>query len=78
MDRVWDAAALAFVLGGIGLFAFARRALAGLGAGTYEVPKDVSAVARADFHMAQSRFAIWCIAVGILVGVVAAIRHRMK
>lgn len=78
VDRVTDAAALLLVLGGIGLFAYARHALTGIGQGTYEMPKGVSAVAVADLHVAQSHLGLWIVGVGVLVGIAAALRHRLR
>jgi hypothetical protein len=77
-DRMWDVVAVLLAAGGVVLFAIARRALNALGEGTYDVPAGISAVSRVDFHAAQSRFAIWLVAVGVLFGVVAAIRHRTR
>jgi hypothetical protein len=73
-----DAAALFMVLGGIMLFAFARSALTGIGNGTRAMPDGISAVAVADFHVAQSRMGLVIVALGVLVGIVAAVRHRMS
>lgn len=73
-----DAAALFMVLGGIALFAFARNALTGIGTGTRAMPQGVSAVAVTDFHVAQSRMGLFIVAVGVLVGVIAAVRHRVS
>ena len=75
VDRIIDATALLMVLGGIVLFAFARQALNGIGAGTREMPAGISAVAVTDFHVAQSRLGLWVVGLGVLVGVVAAVRH---
>ena len=66
------------VLGGIGLFAFARRALTGIGNGTRQMPEGISAVTVTEFHVAQSSIALWIVGVGVMVGVVAAVRHRVK
>jgi hypothetical protein len=77
-DRMMDAAALLMVLGGISLFAFARQALTGIGAGTRDMPSGISAVAVTDFHVAQSRMGLFIVAVGVLVGVAAALRHRLR
>jgi len=77
-DRIIDAAALIMVLGGIGLFAFARHALTGIGDGTRAMPQGISAVTVADFHVAQSRMGLWIVGVGVLVGCAAAIRHRLR
>jgi hypothetical protein len=77
-DRLWDAVAVLVAGSGVVLFAVARRALNALGDGTYDVPAGITAVSRADFHAAQSRFAMWLVAVGVLCGVVAAIKHRMR
>lgn len=77
-DRIWDAASVLLIGSGVGLFAYARRALQSLAAGTYEVPPGVWYTARADLHVTQSRIALWLIAVGVIVGVVAALRHRMR
>lgn len=73
-----DAAALLMVLGGIALFAFARQALTGIGAGTRDMPSGISAVAVTDFHVAQSRLGLWIIGLGVLVGIVAAVRHLVS
>jgi hypothetical protein len=75
VNRIIDATALLLVLGGLALFAFARSALTGIGNGTRTMPEGVSAVAVADFYVAQSTMAVWVIGVGVVVGVVAAFRH---
>jgi hypothetical protein len=77
-DRIIDAAALVMVLGGIGLFAFARYALTGIGDGTRKMPQGISAVTVADFHVAQSTMGLWIVGVGVLVGCVAALRHKLR
>jgi hypothetical protein len=77
-DRAIDAAALIMVLGGIGMFAIARNALTGIGDGTRAMRPGISAVAVADFHVAQSKMGLWIVSLGVLVGVVAAIRHRLR
>ncbi len=77
-DRVLDATALLMVLGGIVLFAFARNALTGIGGGTRAMPEGVSAVAVTDFHVAQSKMGLFVVMLGVLVGVVAAVRHRIR
>ena len=66
------------VLGGITLFAIARQALNGIGAGTRDMPQGVSAVTVTDFYVAQSKMGIWVIGVGVAVGVVAAVRHWLN
>ena len=66
------------VLGGITLFAFARSALTGIGNGTRNVPEGISAVAVTQFHVAQSSIALWIVGLGVMVGVVAAVRHRVR
>ena len=75
VDRFIDATALLMVLGGVVLFAFARQALNGIGAGTREMPTGISAVAVTDLHVAQSRLGLWIVGLGVLTGVVAAVRH---
>jgi len=75
INRIIDASALLLVLGGLALFAFARSALTGIGDGTRTMPEGVSAVAVADFYVAQSTMAVWVIGVGVVVGIVAAVRH---
>lgn len=77
-DRVTDAVALLLVLGGIGLFAWARYALTEIASGTRAIPKGVSAVAVTDFHVAQSTMGLWIVGIGVAVGVVAALRHRLR
>ena len=77
-DRILDASALLMVLGGIALFAFARNALTGIGGGTRAMPEGISAVAVTDFHVAQSKMGLFIVMLGVLVGVVAAVRHRIR
>jgi len=77
-DRIIDATALLMVAGGIGLFAYARQALMSIGDGTRDMPKGVSAVSVADFHVAQSKMGLFVVSLGVLVGVVAAVRHRLR
>ena len=77
-DRMMDAAALFMVLGGIALFTFARHALTGIGAGTRDMPSGISAVAVTDFHVAQSRMGMFIVVAGVLVGIAAAVRHRLR
>lgn len=77
-DRLWDLAAVLVGVGGVVLFAVARRALNALGSGTYRVPEGVTALSRTDLHVAQSRFAIWLVTLSVLIGVVAALRHRTR
>ena len=77
-DRVLDATALLMVLGGVALFAFARSALAGIGGGTRAMPEGISAVAVTDFHVAQSKMGLFIVVLGVLVGVVAAVRHKLR
>jgi hypothetical protein len=77
-DRVLDVTALLMVLGGIILFAFARSALTGIGNGSRTAPQGMSAVAVADFHVAQSKMGLFIVALGVLVGIVAAVRHRLR
>jgi hypothetical protein len=77
-DRIIDATALLMVAGGIGLFAYARQALTSIGDGTRDMPKGVSAVAVADFHVAQSKMGLFIVCLGVLVGLIAAVRHRLR
>jgi hypothetical protein len=77
-DRVLDATALLMVLGGISLFAFARSALTGIGSGTRAMPDGMSAVTVTDFHVAQSKMGLWIIGLGVMVGIAAAVRHKLR
>jgi stage V sporulation protein SpoVS len=77
-DRIVDAAAILLVVGGIGLYAFARHALTGIGEGTWAMPQGVSAVAVADFHVAQSWMGLFVVGLGVLVGIAAAVRHGLR
>ena len=77
-DRITDVAALLLVLGGIALFAFARSRLSGIGAETHVLPRDGTAVALTDFHVAQSRMGLFIVALGVLVGIAAAVRHKLR
>lgn len=74
-DRVLDAGAAALLLGGTGLFLFARYSLTSLANGTYSVPKGVTFVSRADLHAAQSQTGLWLAAAGLLMSLVAAASH---
>jgi len=66
------------VLGGIALFAFARNALTDIGGGTRAMPEGVSAVVVTDFHVAQSKMGLFIVMLGVMVGVIAAVRHRIR
>ena len=77
-DRITDIAAILLVLGGIALFAFARSRLSGIGAETDVLPRDGTAVALTDFHVAQSRMGLFIVALGVLVGIAAAVRHKLR
>lgn len=77
-DRLVDATALLFLAGGIGLFAFARKTLGGIASGTHAMPEGISAVAVTDLHVAQSKLGLWLVGLGVLVGIVAAARHRWR
>jgi hypothetical protein len=77
-DRLIDSAALLMLLGGVALFAFARQALTGIANGTRATPIGMSAVAVADFHVAQSKMGLWLIALGVMVGIAAAVRHKLR
>lgn len=77
-DRLLDAVALLMVLGGIALFAFARHALTGIGDGTRVMPKGIPAVTVTDFHVAQSRLGLWVVGSGVVVGLFAAARHKLR
>ena len=77
VDRLIDAVALLLVLGGITMFALARSALTGIGDGTRLAPAG-QAVAYADFQVAQSRIGLWVLGAGVLVGVLAAARHKLR
>ena len=76
VDRLIDATSALMVLGGIVLFVFARQALSAIGDGTRKMPEGLSAVTVTDFHVAQSRLGLFIVVLGVLVGVVAAVRHR--
>ena len=77
-DRIIDAAALLMVVGGISLFGFARSALTGIGDGTRATPQGMSAVTVAEFHVAQSTMGLWIVGIGVVVGCVAALRHKLR
>jgi hypothetical protein len=77
-DRIIDAIAILTVLGGIALYAYARKSLIGMGNELPILPKDGTAVALADFYVAQSRMGLFIVSLGVLVGVAAAVRHRLR
>ena len=77
-DRITDVAAILLVLGGMALFAFARSRLSGIAAETDALPRDGTAVALTDFHVAQSRMGLFIVALGVLVGIAAAVRHKLR
>ena len=72
-----DAAALLMVVVGIGLFAFARSALTGMANGSRTAPEGMSAVAVTDLHVLQSTMGLWITGLGLFVGLVAFVRHRV-
>lgn len=72
-----DAAALVIVVVGVGLFAFARSALTGIANGTRTAPEGMSAVTIADLHVLQSTMGLWITGLGLFVGLVAFVRHRL-
>jgi len=77
-DRLLDMAALALVVGGVALFTFARRALSALAGGTFEIADGAAQVVRTDLHVAQTRLAMWLIVIGVVIAIMAAIRHRLR
>lgn len=74
-DRFVDAIALVMVAGGVVMFASARNSLIGIGNETRLAPPGTTAVAYADLLVAQSTIGRWVVAIGIVVGVFAAVRH---
>jgi hypothetical protein len=78
IDRIIDAFAVLLVLGGVGLFAYARSALTGIGNETSLLPTNGTAVDLADYYVAQSRMGLFVVGLGVLVGVAAAVRHKLK
>jgi hypothetical protein len=77
-DRFVDAIALVMVLGGIVLFGLARSTLIGIGNETRLAPPGTTAVAYADLLVARSNLGLWVVAIGIVIGVVAAVRHFLQ
>ena len=77
-DRAWDLAALALIAAGLGLFAVARGALRSLAAGSYVPRGGTTFVASTDHHVTQSTMAVAMIAAGVLVGIIAAVRHGVR
>jgi hypothetical protein len=77
-DRILDAIALFVLLGGLATFFLARSALTSVGEGTYTIPQGVSAVAQTDLLVAQSRLGLVIVVVGVLLGVAAAVRHKLR
>jgi hypothetical protein len=77
-DRLIDATALLFLVSGVGLFAFARKTLGGIASETHVMPEGISAVAVTEFYDAQSKLGLWLAGLGIVVGVVAAVRHLLR
>jgi cytochrome b561 len=76
--RLWDLAALVLVVSGVGLFFVARRAITTIATGTYAVPDGMSHVAMTDLRVAQTRLGIWLVVFGVVLGVVAAFKHRLR
>jgi hypothetical protein len=75
-DRLIDALAVLLLGAGVMLFGIGRHALSALGNGTYQAPRGVSWVSRADFHAAQTHWGLWLVASGVAVALIAAFRHR--
>lgn len=76
-DRIIDAAALLLLVTGVALFAVARSALTGIGDGSRAMPDGMSAVAVADYHVLQSTMGLWTAGLGLMLGLVAFVRHRL-
>lgn len=77
-DRLWDMAALFLIACGVGLFFVARQAIRAIAAGTYEFPSGMSHVAMTDLRVAQTRLGIWLVVFGVAIGVIAALKHRIR
>jgi hypothetical protein len=76
-DRVIDAAAALCLTGGVALFALGRNALSAIAGGTYPAPLGETWVARADFHVAQTRLGVVLVAIGVGVACLSALRHAL-
>jgi hypothetical protein len=76
--RMWDIAALVLVACGVGLFFLARQAIRAIATGSYDVPSGMSHVAMTDLRVAQTRLGLWLVAFGVAIGVVAALKHRLR
>ena len=70
-----DAIALTMVVGGLAVFAFARHALTAIGNGSRVAPPGMSNVALADAHVLRSKIGIVIVAIGVVLGAIAAVRH---
>ncbi|MBV6522651.1 MAG: hypothetical protein MNPFHGCM_02799 [Gemmatimonadaceae bacterium] len=74
-ERLADAVAGILLLGGAGIFLFARQALTALANGTYTTAGGVTLVSRADLHSAQSRLGLWLAATGLAIAIASAMSH---
>ncbi|MFN8581266.1 MAG: hypothetical protein U0163_09860 [Gemmatimonadaceae bacterium] len=74
-ERIADAAAALFLVGGVSLFLLGRRALTALANGTYQVPVGESYVDRADLHNLQTKVGLWMAAFGLAISLAAALSH---
>jgi hypothetical protein len=78
-DRLWDALAMLMIVSGTTLFVLARNRLASIAAGTHDLPSGVASyVQRADYFSAQSSLGLGMIGLGVVIGLVAAIRHALR
>ena len=74
-DRLWDLVALLLILAGVSMFIMARNALSSMANGTFTPPPGSTHVERADYYAMESTIGMLIAGVGVVIGVIAAIRH---
>ena len=77
-DRLWDLVALVLILAGISMFIMARNALTSMANGTFTPPPGSTHVERADYFAMESTIGMFVAGAGIVIGVIAAIRHARR
>lgn len=77
-DRVFDAAAVLLLVIGVSFFAVGRSSLTRLAAEEFERQDGVSMVAIAERYDGQTKLGLWLIGTGLVAGVVAASRYRLR
>ncbi len=77
-DRIFDSAALLLLAVGVIFFAAGRSSLTRLASGDFQRQEGVSMVTIAERYDGQTRTGLWLIGAGLVAGVAAASRYRLR